>query len=590
MKFKLINWVVLALVVNSCGYSQIYKKELSFDGKCVDENPCYNHLLDSELNKQIIVNYNDCADMDACFNHLLNSEFFIDAIPNQKLVLMSELPVDFKVKNFSIRDSTNVKLESYLTGTMPPPNVQTKYKISANSDRAKNKKFGDDVNTWALSFIKAIKLLSLSKLDLKSKPLISVLDNGVDWKHPYLNKQLMYNTDDPYSYYNIDSLNSTSLIHLINKSEASQESKETRVLRRKLDFCKDCSAERIEAIIQSDDDKNGYPDDLQGWSFYDNSNDTSASKDKSHGMEMLGIISANNLNAYNESKPPFGLSKYSRHLIVKLETSKIMSAWRFLKAVSYSLNKGVKIINYSAEFPLNCSPENCINGLDYAHTQFCKHLNSMLIEKKAVLVASAPISRNNLDVQNQIPESRVFPSACNKIKNFSKTKLNDIQTLTISEHMVIVTNLVRPSEYGSNGGYSIQQGNSSTGKQSIQIAAPGEHVFTLNHSQSEYGNTRTSKGTSAAAALMTGGIALLMSTEKFSSCSAPEIAQVILDNATICSCFVEKWEKGRIMNLEKAYHSNGDGSSPCNSQVKESETDSCSEHGNQCIYTRKPLD
>lgn len=87
-----------------------------------------------------------------------------------------------------------------------------------------------------------------------------------------------------------------------------------------------------------DDDKNGYIDDVNGWNFYDDSNEiyTTYAADY-HGTMIAGILSG----------AEYGISSYIRFMPLKCFRGTEGSIEDVLEAIDYAYNMGVRIFNCS---------------------------------------------------------------------------------------------------------------------------------------------------------------------------------------------------------------------------------------------------
>lgn len=204
-----------------------------------------------------------------------------------------------------------------------------------------------------------------------------------------------------------------------------------------------------------DDDGNGYADDIHGWNFIDNNNDLLDSM--GHGTHISGIIKS------ESSKSPSFLNKKSkpvRLMILKYydgEASDSENIDNTVKAINYAIRMGANVINYSGGGSLP-------NKLELAAIENANN-------KQIFFVAAAGNNRRNTDILNYYPANYKLP---NIISVAATDKSGDLMSF---------------SNYGAN---------------SIDIAAPGQHVFST-LPDNKFGFM---SGTSQSTAFVTGAVAL----------------------------------------------------------------------------------
>lgn len=118
-----------------------------------------------------------------------------------------------------------------------------------------------------------------------------------------------------------------------------------------------------------DDDKNGYRDDLHGWSFVANSPTPQDDDIDGHGTHTAGIVGAISNN-------DLGVSSAASARLMPL---KFLDAWgggtlyNAAAAIRYAVNNGARIINASYTYPQSCIPTSPDTterlAIDYARQQ-----------------------------------------------------------------------------------------------------------------------------------------------------------------------------------------------------------------------------
>jgi subtilisin family serine protease len=205
-----------------------------------------------------------------------------------------------------------------------------------------------------------------------------------------------------------------------------------------------------------DDDGNGFIDDVHGWNFVDNNNDLT---DKhGHGTHIAGIIGAEGGNGIGIS----GVSPKVSLMILRYYDPKSAESNNLIntvKAISYATKMGALIINYSGG-GLSPSPDERA-AIEEAN------------RKGILFVAAAGNERSNSD------EKKYYPA------DYGLPNIVSVTAIDKKKHVL-------PS--------------SNWGQSTVQIAAPGNEIYsTLPNGQ--YGNMT---GTSQATAFVTGVAALVM--------------------------------------------------------------------------------
>lgn len=202
-----------------------------------------------------------------------------------------------------------------------------------------------------------------------------------------------------------------------------------------------------------DDDGNGYADDLHGWNFVLNSNDLLDSM--GHGTHISGIIK-------NESsKSPFNKNKPTVKIMVlkyyDLEATDSQNIENTVKALNYAVKMGAHVINYSGGGSLPSRAE--LSAIQEANR---RHI---------YVVAAAGNNKKNTDIMGYYPANYRLP---NVISVAATDKTGELMGF---------------SNYGQN---------------SIDLAAPGQHIFSTMPGN-KFGFM---SGTSQSTAFVTGALAL----------------------------------------------------------------------------------
>ncbi|MDA8139301.1 MAG: S8 family serine peptidase, partial [Desulfobacteraceae bacterium] len=174
----------------------------------------------------------------------------------------------------------------------------------------------------------------------------------------------------------------------------------------------------------SDDDGNGYVDDIHGWDFADGDN---APQDASgHGTHVAGIIAASHDNG-------IGISGTARH--VRIMPLRFMNAFDTgtvadaIRAIEYAINNGARIIN--------CS---------WGSSGFSSSLYGIMATSDALFVCAAGNNGTDND------QSGFYPASYN---------LDNVISVAAGDQM---DDLTWFSNYG---------------KQKVHVAAPGVRIYSL---------------------------------------------------------------------------------------------------------------
>lgn len=155
---------------------------------------------------------------------------------------------------------------------------------------------------------------------------VAVIDNGLDWRHPDIGMDNVYqNITGGSGNYGEDADGDGHTLEIINNQIVFDPGD----------------------INGIDDDGNGKIDDFAGWNFLNgNNNIIPPDPNSTHGTAIFGIIAAKG----NNNEGAAGVSFYSKVLHLKAgENGTIGGDW--VDAIYYAANKGVKAINMSFFYP-----------------------------------------------------------------------------------------------------------------------------------------------------------------------------------------------------------------------------------------------
>ena len=218
-----------------------------------------------------------------------------------------------------------------------------------------------------------------------------------------------------------------------------------------------------------DDDGNGFVDDIHGWNFVDNNNDLQ--DQMGHGTHISGIISS-------ESRRSSSSVKLMVLRYYKNDASDSENIENTVKAINYAVTMGAKIINYSGGGSLPNKAER--TAIEKA--------NSLGV----IFVAAAGNNSKNTDIMNYYPA------------NYG------------------ISNIISVAAADDKGDLT---GFSNYGEKTVDIAAPGKHIFST-LPDNTYGFM---SGTSQATAFVTGVIAQILS-EKSKMATPDEALKIILSS------------------------------------------------------------
>jgi RHS repeat-associated protein len=244
----------------------------------------------------------------------------------------------------------------------------------------------------------------------------------------------------------------------------------------------------------SDDDQNGYMNDLRGWDFVTN---TGEIRDyQGHGTAIAGIIAAEGNNSEGVSGVMWRASLMSLRVLDQTGTGDI---GRAIEAIDYAVEMGARVIN-------------CSWGTDQAST-FLREAIERANSRGVVVICSAGNGGRNLDVQPYYPASYNLPNVIGVAasNNFDQ--------------------LAAESNYG---------------RARITLAAPGANILTTRIG----GGYMTMSGTSAAAAVVAGVAGLIKTLRWWQTPAGTRAA--ILDGARRVGDLQGSVSSGGVVNAAGA--------------------------------------
>jgi hypothetical protein len=218
------------------------------------------------------------------------------------------------------------------------------------------------------------------------------------------------------------------------------------------------------ATNNRDDDGNGYADDLHGWNFVDNNNDLSDSM--GHGTHISGVIKSESDRSSSLQNTNSTSTPTARLMILKYYNPNGTDAENIentVKAMNYAIKMKAQIINYSGGGSLpNISELNALK----------------LAEKSNIMVvAAAGNNKTNTDINSYYPA------------NYGLKNIISVAAVEKSGELVAFSN------YGAK---------------TVDIAAPGRHIFST-LPDNKFGFM---SGTSQSTAFVSGRLAAIMNRTK----------------------------------------------------------------------------
>jgi len=259
----------------------------------------------------------------------------------------------------------------------------------------------------------------------------------------------------------------------------------------------------------SDDDSNGYSDDLYGWDFANDDNDPF--DDHYHGTHVAGTIGA----VSNNSSGISGACWRSKLMILKfLDSSGSGTISDAIRAIDYATANGAKVTN------------NSWGGLTSA-VQALQDAITRAQNAGDLFVVAAGNSGVNID---SIPE---YPAAYNNANIIS------VGASTSTDGLAYYSN------YGTSN---------------VDLVAPGSSIYSTFPTVSTTGmrnagfstkNYNWLSGTSMAAPHVTGAAALVWSDDP--SLTSAQVKSALLDNVDTKAAFTNKVLTDGRLNIDNAY-------------------------------------
>lgn len=252
---------------------------------------------------------------------------------------------------------------------------------------------------------------------------------------------------------------------------------------------------RDKATNGIDDDGNGYVDDVHGWNFvHGNHNLTD---NHGHGTHIAGIVGAEGGNNYGVT----GVAPKVSLMVLKYfdPQSASNNLVNTIKAFDYAVKMNAHIINYSG------------GGLEYSKPEFTAVKRA---EQKGILfVAAAGNERTNSDFNKYYPADYDLD--------------NIISVTAINPSLRVLSS----SNYGVH---------------TVDIAAPGENIYSTHPNNSFYPMT----GTSQATAFVSGVAALLMAHNR--DFDAKAVRKYILRTGDSLTWLKSKTSTSKKLNVYRA--------------------------------------
>ncbi|MBR5268620.1 MAG: S8 family serine peptidase [Lachnospiraceae bacterium] len=247
-----------------------------------------------------------------------------------------------------------------------------------------------------------------------------------------------------------------------------------------------------------DDDQNGYVDDVNGWNFSGDNNQSAVSVGNIHGTHGAGTICAVSNNGV-------GISGIVPGDKIKIMPIKVMednggnsSTTLLIRAIKYAQENGADICNLSFVSMYNDST-----------------LYNTMKQSPMLFVVAAGNGEAGHDFGNNIDEKPVYPAAFDL------------------ENMITVANLTCDGSLN---------GTSNYGKINVDLAAPGTNILST-----VPGNAyKQMSGTSMAAPMVTGTAAMLYS--RYADINIYEIKDILLRTVTPLEKLNGKVASGGMLN------------------------------------------
>lgn len=251
-----------------------------------------------------------------------------------------------------------------------------------------------------------------------------------------------------------------------------------------------------------DDDGNGYVDDVNGWNFYENTNQVFAGEEDSHGTHGAGTIRANVGNGVGIA----GIVPGNRVRIMPVKalggSSGGGNTAALIRAIRYAQDNGAVICNLSLTSTTN----------DRALYQAMASSNMLFV---AAAGNGDPVTGKGLDI-DAVP---FYPAAYD------------------------LDNLISVANITCDGSL---HGSSNYGGTSVDLAAPGTYILSTTP-----GNSYSyMSGTSMAAPMVTGAAAMVYSY--FEGIGVADVKEILLSTVTPLESLSGKTVTGGMLNVEAA--------------------------------------
>ncbi|RME52309.1 MAG: peptidase S8 [Deltaproteobacteria bacterium] len=247
-----------------------------------------------------------------------------------------------------------------------------------------------------------------------------------------------------------------------------------------------------------DDDGNGYVDDVYGWNFLRDTNDIFNRADDLHGTHVAGTIGAQGNNGIGVAGVVWNV-KIMRLAFLGSSQGSGTTA-NAIEAIDYAIDNGARLINASWG-----------GG---AYSDALKDAIARAADADILFVAAAGNDGLDNDARPHYPSSY------------------DVENILAVAAVDFNGNLAGFSNYGAT---------------SVDVAAPGVGIYSMNH-QDGYSEL---SGTSQATPHVTGSAALLLSA--FPSLSAAELKRALTETVTTDSSLDGRVATGGFIHVDRAY-------------------------------------
>lgn len=282
--------------------------------------------------------------------------------------------------------------------------------------------------------------------------------------------------------------------------------------------------------LVDDDDENGYIDDIRGWNFYDDDNNTMDESANGHGTHLAGTIGAVGNNGIGVVGVCWDVKIMSLRIFGDpLDAPGVISS--AIEAVQYAIDNGAKVLSnaygyYKVDPPYGWPP------FPEDYNQSFKDVIDAAGEAGLLFVDAAGNDGLNNDVCDIYPENY----DCDNIIVVMATDRDDKRS---------DWGLGRSSNFGPN---------------TVDLAAPGSAIYSCVPKRLVplpppwyYGPPYLSKnGTSCAQPHVAGACALLWSANP--SLSHLQVKQIVLDTVDVIEDLEDDCVTGGRLNVYKAIH------------------------------------